>query len=171
MPPRWPSNSRAVMGHSFCGNEGQYFWTGASRSNLPRSQSCRMAVAVIGLEIDPSRKSVEDLTGAESSRSAIPNPADHTGSPSNTTAAPIPGALFLDMKVDTAIWICVRFSAERLFCCAEAPVTLPSSKKISRQRTCDRKRLLLACRALVITEHLPRESIAIRGCPEQRRAR
>src|SRR5258708_26963976 len=61
-----------------------------------------MAVAVIGLEMDPSRKSVEDVAGAESSRSAIPNPADHTGSPSNTTAAPIPGTLFADMKLETA---------------------------------------------------------------------
>src|SRR5216684_872103 len=102
MPPKWPSSWRVVIGDSFCGNAGQYFWTGASRSNLLCSQSCRMAMAVTGLEMDPRRKSVDEVTGAESSKSAMPNPADHTGSPSSTTAAAIPGTLLADMKLETA---------------------------------------------------------------------
>src|SRR6266850_4668163 len=150
MPPRWPSSSRAVIGHSFCGNAGQYFWTGASRSNLPRSQSCKMAVAVIGLEMDPSRNNVDEVTGAKSSRSAVPNPADHTGSPSRTTAAPIPGTLFADIKLETAFSIAERFSAERLFRCAEA-TEAQERRKASRQATCVRTRLALANRALVFT--------------------
>src|SRR5713226_3701226 len=151
MPPRWASSSREVIGHSFCGNAGQYFWTGASRSNLPRSQSCRMAVAVIRLEMDPSRKSVEEVTGAGFSKSAMPNPADQASSPSRTTATPIPGTLFADMKLETAFSICARFSAERLFCCAEAAETAPIDKT-SRQSTHDRKRLPLASRVVVFTD-------------------
>src|SRR5260370_27624935 len=132
MPPRWPSSWREVIGDSFRGNAGQYFWTGASRSNLPRSQSCRIAVAVMGLEIDPSRKSVDDVAGAESSRSAMPNPADHTGSPSSTTAAPIPGTLFADMKLETAFSISRRFSWERVFCWAETVTA--TARNVTRHR-------------------------------------
>src|SRR5713226_7374468 len=117
MPPRWASSSREVIGHSFCGNAGQYFWTGASRSNLPRSQSCKTAVAVIDLEMDPNRNSVDEVTGAKSSRSAVPNPADQASSPSRTTATPIPGTLFADMKLETALSIAARFSAEALLLC------------------------------------------------------
>ena len=40
------------------------------------------AVAVIDLEIEPSRYSVCDVAGTEFSRSAIPKPPDHTNSPS-----------------------------------------------------------------------------------------
>src|SRR5467141_1696679 len=170
MPPRWPSNSREVIGDSFWGNAAQYFWTGASRSNLPRSQSCRMAVAVIGLEIEPSRKSVEDVAGAESSRSAMPNPEDHAGSPSNTTAAPIPGTLFADMKLETAFSISERFPAKTLFCCAEAAETLLSNKA-SRQRTRDRKRLVPAGRALVITGSPPGRVYRKPGTPGTARKR
>src|SRR4029077_6597485 len=80
-----------------------------------------MATAVIGLEIDPSRKRVEEVAGEEFSRSAMPNPADQTGSPSRTTAAPIPGTLLAEMKLETAFSIAARFSGARSFCCAEAP--------------------------------------------------
>jgi len=70
-----------------------------------------MAVALTGLEMDPRRKSVEEVTtAAESSKSAMPNPADHTGSPSSTTAAPIPGTLFADMKLETG-----RFNLQSFF--------------------------------------------------------
>src|SRR6266481_5200646 len=146
MPPRWPSNSREVMGHSFWGNAGQYFWTGASRSNLPRSQSCRMAVAVIGLEIDPSRKSVEDVAGAESSRSDMPNPADHTGSPSRTTAAPMPGTLLADMKLETAFSIAARLSGERLFCWAAA-LAAATRDRTSKHKNGTRNELAFVSRA------------------------
>src|SRR5271154_1623807 len=63
MPPRWFSSSRVVMGHSFFGKTGQYSCTGASRSSLPRSESCRMAVAVMGLETEARRKSVAEVAG------------------------------------------------------------------------------------------------------------
>jgi hypothetical protein len=59
MPPRCPSSSRVVIGHSFFGKAGQYFSTSASNSSFPRSASRRIAVAVMGFEIAPSRKSVE----------------------------------------------------------------------------------------------------------------
>src|SRR5580704_522083 len=80
-----------------------------------------MATAVIGLEIEPSRKSVKEVAGEEFSRSAMPNPADHTGSPSSTTAAPMPGTLLADMKLETAFSISARFSGGRPFCFAETP--------------------------------------------------
>src|SRR6266446_6358048 len=54
----------------------------------------------------------------------MPNPADHTGSPSRTTAAPMPGTLLADMKLETAFSICTRFSGERVFCWAAAPATV-----------------------------------------------
>src|SRR5882762_7173283 len=150
MPPRWPSNSRDVIGHSFRGNAGQYFWTGASRSSLPRSQSCKVAVAVIGLEMEPRRKSVEEVTGAEFSRSAMPNPVDQASSASRTTATPIPGTVFADMKLETAFSICARFSPERLFCCAEA-ATAQEKNKASREKICFRIRLALASGAIFFT--------------------
>src|SRR5437763_15593999 len=118
---RWSRSSREVIGHSFCGNAGQYFGAGASRSSLPRSQSCKTATALIGLEMDPSRNSVEEVAGAEFSRSAMPNPADQAGSPSRTTATPIPGTLFADMKLETPFSISARFPVERLFCGADRP--------------------------------------------------
>jgi hypothetical protein len=77
-----------------------------------------MAVAVMGLEIEPSRKSVEDVAGTKFSRSAIPKPADQTSSPSWTTETEIPGTLFAAMKLEAAFSICVRLSAERLLVCA-----------------------------------------------------
>src|SRR5258705_7008 len=122
------------MGDSFWGKDGQYFWTGGSRSSLPRSQSRKTAVAVRDLEMDPSRKSVEEVAGAKVSRSAMPNPADHAGSPSRTTATPIPGTLFADMKLETAFSISARFSVERLFCCEETAEAQARSKA-SRQTT------------------------------------
>src|SRR6267154_6454556 len=112
MPERWARRWREVMGESFWGKAGQYFWTGASRSSLPRSQSWRMAVAVMGLEMEPRRKRVEEVTGAKSSRSAMPKPADQAGWPSRTTATLTPGTLFSDIKLETALSIAARCSAE-----------------------------------------------------------
>src|SRR3979490_563763 len=92
-----------------------------------------MAVAVMGLEIDPSRKSVDDVAGAESSRSDMPNPADHTGSPSSKTAAPMPGTLFPAMKVDTAISMRKRFFGGGVFCGAEAAAASARSAASNRK--------------------------------------
>src|SRR5437879_3835182 len=100
------------MGHGFSGNAGQYFRTGESKSSLPRSQSSMAAVAVIGFEIEPRRYSVSDVAGTEFSRSAMPKPADHTNSPSCTTAAEIPGALLAAMNLEMALSIFACFSAE-----------------------------------------------------------
>src|SRR5882724_5413110 len=167
MPPRWPSSSREVIGDSFWGKAGQYFWTGASRSSLPRSQSCKTAVEVMGLEMDPSRKSVEEVTGAESSRSAMPKPVDQAGSPSNTTATPIPGTLFSDMKLETAFAICPRFSSERI-CCAET-AGQHATNRASRPKRGKRKRIILGAIPGEFTGPPPRGSLPQNGgCLEQR---
>src|SRR6202047_1058629 len=100
------------MGHGFCGNAGQYFCTGEPRSRLPRSQSCMAAVAVKVFEIEARRYSVCDVAGTEFSRSAMPKPADHTNSPSCTTAAEMPGALLAAMKLEMVLSILAWFSAE-----------------------------------------------------------
>ena len=100
------------MGRGFCGNAGQYFCTGESRSSLPCSQSSMAAVAVIDFEIEPRRYSVCDVAGTEFSRSARPKPADHTNSPSCTTAADMPGALLAAMKLEMVLSILACFSAE-----------------------------------------------------------
>src|SRR6266478_963404 len=149
MPPKCPSSSREVIGDSFRGNARQYFWTGASRSSLPRSQSCKMAVAVIGLEMEPRRKSVDEVAGEKFSRSAMPNPADQAGSPSRTTATPIPGTLFADMKLETAFSISARFSGGRPFCCAERPAV--AARKIIRERKAGMRSVFMS-RATVFTE-------------------
>lgn len=105
-------------GPFFLGKAGQYFCTSASRSSLPRSDSWRIAVAVMGLEIEPNRKSVKGVAGTKFSRSAIPKPEDQTSSPSWTTATEIPGTLFTAMKLEAAFSICARLLAERLLFCA-----------------------------------------------------
>src|SRR5580704_15378315 len=135
MPPRWLSNSREVMGHSFFGKAGQYFCTSASRSSFPRSESCRIAVAVMGLEMEPSRKSVEEVAGTKFSRSAIPKPCDQSNSSSPTTATETPGTLFAAMKLEAALSICVRFSEERLLLWArrEAAAVQKVSKRSARE--------------------------------------
>src|SRR5437773_5531535 len=100
------------MGHGFCGNAGQYFCTGESKSSLPCSQSAMVAVAVIGFEIEPRRYSVCDVAGTEFSRSAIPKPADHTNSPSCTTATDIPDTLVAAMNIATALSILAWLSPD-----------------------------------------------------------
>src|SRR5262245_3305463 len=100
------------MGQGFCGNAGQYFCTGESRSSLPLSQSAIAAVAVIGFEIEPRRYSVRDVAGTEFSRSAMPKPADQTNSPSCTTATEMPGALLDAMNVEMAASIFACFSSD-----------------------------------------------------------
>src|SRR4030095_11295073 len=102
------------MGHSFCGNAGQYFWMGASRSSLPCSHRCIAAVAVIGLETEARRESVSGVTGTVFSRSAITHTADQARFPSNTTATDTPGAAVVDMNFETADSIRVRRSGARL---------------------------------------------------------
>src|SRR5579862_7432918 len=98
------------MGHGFCGNAGQYFCTGESRSSLPCSQSSMAAVAVNDFEIEARRYSVCDVAGTEFSRSAMPKPADHTNSPSCTTATEMPGALLADLKLEMVLSILDCFS-------------------------------------------------------------
>src|ERR1700676_5730944 len=102
MPPRCARSWREVMGESFWGKAGQYFWTGASRLSLPRSKSCRMATAVIGLEMEPRRYSVEDVAGVKSSRSDMPKPGDQMGWPCCTTAKETPGTLLALRKAGAA---------------------------------------------------------------------
>src|ERR1700676_4398057 len=118
MPLRCPIAWRVVIGHGFCGNAGQYFCTGASRSSCPRSHSCMAAVAVSDLEMDARRKSVWSLAGALVSRSAKPKPLPHSYSPFSTTATETPGTWVEAMNLDTAASIRVRFSGESLFSCA-----------------------------------------------------
>src|SRR5665213_1574815 len=100
------------MGHGFSGNAGQYFCTGESRSSLPCSESSMAAVAVIDFEIEARRYSVCDVAGTEFSRSAMPKPADHTNSPSCTTAAEMPGALLAALKLEMVLSILASLSPE-----------------------------------------------------------
>src|SRR4051812_12796811 len=112
MPERCPITSRAVIVPDFWGKEGQYFCTGASRSNRPRSHNCIAAVAVRDLEIDARRNKVCSLAGTLFSRSAEPNPAAHSSSESSTIAMETPGTCVEAIYRDTADSICVRFPAE-----------------------------------------------------------
>ena len=68
-------------------------------------------VAVSGFEIEPRRYSVLDVAGTEFSRSAMPKPADHTNSPSCTTAAETPGVWLSVMNFEMAFSILACFSA------------------------------------------------------------
>src|SRR5450631_722947 len=110
--------SRVVIGHGFCGKAGQYFWTGASRSSCPRSQSCMAAVAVSDLEMDARRKSVCSVAGALFSTSAKPKPLAHSYSPFSTTATESPGTWVVAMNLVTAASIWVRFWGESWDCWA-----------------------------------------------------
>lgn len=53
--PQRPRSCLLVIGQGFWGKAGQYFCTGASRSNFPRSQSRIAVVAVNDFEVDASR--------------------------------------------------------------------------------------------------------------------
>src|SRR5580700_7579782 len=124
------------MGHSFLGKAGQYFCTSTSRSSLPRSESSRIAVAVMGLETEPRRNRVEDVAGTKFSRSAAPKPWDQSSAPSWTTATEIPGTLFVAMKRDAAFSTAARLSAERLLLWApsdEGPKKKTDSKSVIEQ--------------------------------------
>lgn len=85
----------------------------------------------MGFEIEPKRKSVDEVAGEEFSKSAIPKPSDQVGVPSNTTATESPGTLFADMKLATAFSIASRFSFEIVFCCA---ASCEAEKKIRKER-------------------------------------
>src|SRR5258705_52369 len=100
---------------------------------------------------------VEDVAGAEASRSDMPNPADHTGSPSRTTAAPMPGTLVADMKLETAFSIAARFSGERLFCWAATPAAVTRART-SKHRTGTRSDFRFLSRAPFFTG-LPRRRV------------
>src|SRR6266852_194859 len=135
MPPRCARSWREVMGESFWGKEGQYFCTGASRSSLPRSKSCRMATAVMGFEIEPRRYSVEEIAGVKSSRSDMPKPADQMGWPFCTTAAETPGTLLVVMKAETAFSLWARFSLLSRFSWARRPALAANAQARARSRS------------------------------------
>src|SRR6266480_2246482 len=84
----------------------------------------------------------------------MPNPADQTGSPSRTTATPIPGTPLADMKLETAFSMASRFPGERLFGSAESDEAQVRNKEI-RQTTCVQKSLALASLALLFTGSPP----------------
>src|SRR5258708_12397405 len=94
-----------------------------------------MATAVMDLEIELRRYSVEEVAGEKSSRSAMPKPADQTGWPLWTTATETPGTLLAVMKAETAFSIWARFSGESEWPCAApateemATSTAPSNKE------------------------------------------
>src|ERR1700722_4695223 len=135
MPARGPSASRVVIGESFLGKAGQYFWTGASRSSWPRSHNCIAPVAVSGFEIDARRNRVCSLAGTLFSTSAKPKPEAHSYWPFSTTATETPGTCVELMNFATAASIWVRLSAESCGCCA---AQIPAAE-ISRLRTPRRK--------------------------------
>src|ERR1039457_600416 len=118
MPARWPMASRVVIGDGFCGKAGQYFWTEASRSSCPRSQSCMAAGAVSDLEMEARRKSVYSVAGALFSTSAKPKALAHSYSPFSTTATESPGTWVAAMNLVTAASIWVRFAGESSGCWA-----------------------------------------------------
>src|SRR5260370_42662960 len=101
MPRRCARSWREVIGGSFCGNTGQYFCTGASRSSLPRSKSCRMATAVMDLEVEPRRYSVEEVAGVESAGADMPKPADEMGWAFCMRATETAGRLWAVLKRET----------------------------------------------------------------------
>src|ERR1700722_5704654 len=124
------------MGQSFLGKARQYFCTSTSRSSFPRSESCRIAVAVMGLEIEPSRNRVADVAGTKFSRSGIPKPRDQASAPFSTTATEIPGTPPMVMKLDTARSTCARLSAENPLLWArrdEGPKRKPNSTSAIEQ--------------------------------------
>src|ERR1700730_5882907 len=102
MPARCPITCRVLIGHGFCGNDGQYFCTGTSRSSFPRSQSCITAVAVSDLEMDASRNRGCPLAGALFSILASPKPLPHSYSPFSTTATDTPGTCVELRNAETA---------------------------------------------------------------------
>src|SRR5580704_697741 len=118
MPARCPITCRVVIDARVWGKDGQYFWTGASRSSCPRSHSCMAAVAVSDLEIEARRKSVCSLAGELFSASARPKPEAHSYSPFSTTAMESPGTWVEAMNLPTAPSIWVRFWGESWACCA-----------------------------------------------------
>src|ERR1700722_19811070 len=123
------------MGQSFLGKARQYFCTSTSRSSFPRSESCRIAVAVMGLEIEPSRNRVADVAGTKFSRSAIPKPRDQASAPFSTTATEIPGTPPMVMKLDTARSTCARLSAGKPLLWARGG---RRAKEKAEQHECDR---------------------------------
>jgi hypothetical protein len=106
-PGEWRS---AMVFEEMKGN----FCTGASRSNSPRSQSCRADVAVRDLVIEASRKRLCSLTATLFSRSAKPKPSAHSYSPFSTTATDRPGTWVEAMNLQTAASIFASLPAESL---------------------------------------------------------
>lgn len=97
-----PASIRDVIAELSGGSDGTYEWTGVSRSSLPSSTSRAAAAAVSTFETLPSRNRVLGVTGTLRSRSAVPNPSDHTILPDAPTAIESPGTPDASAKARTA---------------------------------------------------------------------
>src|SRR5258708_24714205 len=93
-----------------------------------------MATAVMDLEIEPRRYSVEEVAGEKSSRSAMPKPADQTGWPLWTTATETPGTLLAVMKAETAFSIWARLAGERVVSFSAAKTQEMTTSKAASTR-------------------------------------
>ena len=99
-------------------------------------------MAVIDLEMEPSRYSVCAVAGTALSRSALPKPADHSSAPFSTTATETPGVLLAAMKRAMAASSWARFCG--LICGliwpdwadAEAETRMKSSRHATRSGAC-----------------------------------
>src|SRR5260370_29994832 len=111
-----------------------------------------MATAVMDLEIEPRRYSVEEVAGEKSSRSAMPKPADQTGWPLWTTATETPGTLLAVMKAETAFSIWARFSGERVWSCAVAETQDRAARSAASKK--ENGRNDLRCKRLGISENM-----------------
>ena len=119
------------MGVSFAGSAGQYYCSGASRSSFPCCHSKSAAIAVIGFETEASSYSVCEVAGTAFSRSALPNPADHSSTPFSTTATETPGVLLAAINREIAASSCARFAGGIFAACANA-AALENKKAIAR---------------------------------------
>jgi len=86
------------------------------------------AVAVIGLEMEPNERALMNLLDTKFFQIRHADPADQAGSPSRTTATPIPGTLFADMKLEQPFRLPSASQQRCSFCCAEAAEAQATSK-------------------------------------------
>jgi hypothetical protein len=123
---------------------------GSVKIELAAFDSCRMATAVMGFEIEPRRYSVEEVAGVKSLRSDMPKPADQMGWPFCTTATETPGTLLAVMKAEAAFSIWARFSLLSPFSWARRPALAANAQARARSgseeifRTCLKTERLFA---------------------------
>src|SRR5713226_2348840 len=122
-------------GRVFLGEGGAIFLHGSVKIELAAFDSCRMATAVMGFEIEPRRYSVEEVAGVKSSRSDMPKPADQMGRPFCTTAAETPGTLLAVMKAEAVFSIWARFSLLSRFSWARRPALAANAQARARSRS------------------------------------